>query len=190
MPRQWTEKQREKQKAYTRERYQWLKEHHICTKCGKADAEPGKVKCVACAEATNRNRRTAYAARNRDSEINRAMVKYNERKEQGICVVCGIRYSEIGRVRCKICRDRINARRHERDPDGSIRAQKKAEYKQRLKEQGLCLLCGKRKPMEGKKRCQKCSDRDRDYRIRDRYRRQWAHEKGHEYKAVTPTCRA
>lgn len=39
---------KEKQKNYRKERYNWLKEHHICVVCGKKDALGKYVRCAEC----------------------------------------------------------------------------------------------------------------------------------------------
>ena len=37
-------------------------------------------------------------------------------------------------------------------------AEKMRAFRQRAKEKGLCLGCGKRKPRKGKTKCEPCSD--------------------------------
>ena len=38
-------KRTEYDKEYDKERYQWLKEHHICVRCKKEKAEKGSLFC-------------------------------------------------------------------------------------------------------------------------------------------------
>ena len=123
-----------------------------------------------------------------DEQIDKATKRYRKyhaiankhwrdrNKQNGICVSCGRNYAEPGYVRCKPCY--IKARRGEkkRDPDGTIHRDYVRELRQKRKDAGLCVDCGKRKPQEGYVRCAICIKKDRErrevYKIRNRIKKQ------------------
>lgn len=45
-----TDEIRLQQNEESRKRYHWYKDHHICVKCGQAEAAPNRTKCDACLE--------------------------------------------------------------------------------------------------------------------------------------------
>lgn len=86
-------------------------------------------------------------------------------KELGICVVCGKRLAEPGRVSCIEClsRDRIKKAEKRKEMTEEERKEKNQQiskghrelYKKR-KDAGVCTRCGKRKPMSGHPICIEC----------------------------------
>lgn len=48
---------REEQKAYHKERYQWLREKGFCVSCGSEKAMEGRVHCQACHERIEEKKR-------------------------------------------------------------------------------------------------------------------------------------
>ena len=86
-------------------------------------------------------------------------------KELGICVVCGKRLAEPGRVSCIEClsRDRIKKRQDRQKMTEEERKEKNQQinkahrelYKKR-KDAGVCTRCGQRKPMIGRPICIEC----------------------------------
>ena len=89
-------------------------------------------------------------------------------KELGICVVCGKRLAEPGRVSCIEClsRGRIKkAEKHKKmteeerkEKNQQINKLHRELYKKR-KDAGVCTRCGKRKPMSGRPICIECHAR-------------------------------
>ena len=64
-------------KEENREWYYFLKEHHICVRCGKRDAFYNKTKCPECIEKAQKRDREHYAE-NREKILQRKK-KYNNR---------------------------------------------------------------------------------------------------------------
>lgn len=97
-------------------------------------------------------------------------------KSRGICPRCRTNYAEPGRVYCAGCCRRIIRRKDMLDPDRARRNQYSADRRQALKEQGMCVDCGRVKAAEGKTRCSACQRRsnesNRVYRIRQRIDRE------------------
>jgi hypothetical protein len=91
--------------------YDWYKSHHICTRCRRETAVPGRILCPDCA-AKSRIKAAERRAVKRD-EINRKQREWNIRKkEQGLCR-CG-RPARPGKVQCLECALRDNRRKTER----------------------------------------------------------------------------
>lgn len=85
--------------------YEELKKAHRCTYCGAQlpDGHKG-LKCKACQDRVNR----------KQSE------KYQERKDAGLCIQCGMRKAVIGRVKCRICQDQERRNRNKRAFAGMV----------------------------------------------------------------------
>ena len=86
-------------------------------------------------------------------------------KRHGICVVCGQEDAEPGKTLCAECAEKNAAqgRNHWRSISAEERQkiiQRKVEQKRARREQresmGLCVVCGKRKAIKGKKHCLEC----------------------------------
>ena len=108
------------------------------------------------------------------------MKTYEYRKMRGICVACGEKPAEPGRVRCAEClakeAEYVVLRRAEH-PEimkrSDIENAKKRETRAERARQGLCTECG-RKAWNGTKLCMDCclKARERAKRWRDRNRGQ------------------
>lgn len=90
---------KEEKKQYQKERKEWLHEHHFCTSCKKQDARTlmGKWECYEC---TQKNR------------IRKSGLKYTrqERKELGLCSICG-KVAKEGHKVCEDCYARLSRAR-------------------------------------------------------------------------------
>ena len=86
-------------------------------------------------------------------------------KEHGICPRCRKAWAEPGRVQCKNCMKKVNARQKKRDPTGEIRKENCKERRRRLKAAGLCTDCGIRQAVVGKARCHECEAKAKESRI-------------------------
>lgn len=111
-------------------------------------------------------------------ERNRALRReaYQWYKSKGICVYCRTAYAEPGRVYCKACTARQKALRDRKDPGCEKRYAYNRERRAALIENGLCIWCGKRKPVPGQRMCPTCRDKDREskqkYEIIQRIKRE------------------
>lgn len=85
--------------------------------------------------------------------------RYEWYKEHGICTRCLTRWCAPGKIYCEQCiRDvRIIADKH--DPGRVQRRQYNRDRRARLKAEGLCIECGKRKPPSGHVRCNVCAEK-------------------------------
>ena len=128
----------EEQKAYTKEIYRWRKEHGICTRCGQYEATRG-TKCVVCAADYAEKRRNQYHSMSeaekqeflsKKSERMKALRK--ERKEKGLCYMCGKPvYKNFG-----TCYEHWLYRRN-------YNRKRQAEKRKGFREIGKCRICGK-----------------------------------------------
>jgi len=78
------------------------KEMGICRDCG-AFVETGKTLCAECLEKAR-----TRAAKFSDVYAVKREERYQERKANGICVVCGKRKAYNGTIRCKKCKEKHN----------------------------------------------------------------------------------
>ena len=138
-----------------KERYQDLKERGICVYCKTAPAEDGKTTCRICRE----------KQRKQTAEKRAAL------RELGICTECGSVKVYGDEKICPECAARkytLN-RRQKRNPEKESQYHK--NRRQKLKESGICVKCGKRKAENGKTRCGICNaierKRAKEYRGRD-----------------------
>ena len=97
-----SEAARRKNNETRKEIYRWYKEHGICTMCGRAYAEPGRVYCAPC----NRKYNARRAQLDPGNEKHKA---YNRQRKadliaQGLCVWCGKRPHAEGHRMCPTCR--------------------------------------------------------------------------------------
>ena len=138
---------REYHREYNRETYYWRKEHQICVKCGREDAEPHKTFCAKCAE-KNRHAGKRYWADLPEEARKKAIQRTSERKRslkaQGLCMRCG-RKAAKGKVYCIECL--LKARRRNREQYDAKRV--KTNFKE-----GLCCRCNE-PIVPGKKLCAK-----------------------------------
>ena len=105
-------------RTYRRETYRWRKEHHICVKCGKEDAEPHKVLCAECAAKCRANNKRYWGALDDESRQKFAQQKRvlrEQLKSMGLCPRCG-RKAARGKVHCVECllkARRVSKKQHE-----------------------------------------------------------------------------
>ena len=126
--------------------YELKKMGHYCTKCGKKDAYTlnGRAKCFECQEKANEyHRKKNYDKKYADKK----KAKRDERKSQGLCIVCGEKAIK-GRVRCMkhLYKDR--------------QSHKPKELGRELaRELGICMTCLKYPALPGHKICKSCYDK-------------------------------
>ena len=134
--------------------YNRHKKLHQCTKCGKQDAYTlnGRVLCYECNEKKLKTDRKNYNS-HRDNYNKSKRRVYQERKEKGICPMCGKRKANSGHVYCDICRAYMS--RHKKSysrKKGKLSRQEAYEY-------GFCTLCHKQPHMKDKKLCPECYEK-------------------------------
>ena len=130
-----------------KETYHWFKDHHICTRCGKEDAEPHQTMCAECLEKSRACKKKAYAALDEDArrmKCQRSAERYERLKAQRICPKCG-RKSSKGFVLCLECR--LKGRR--RDRERRVERRVKTDFSE-----GTCSKCNE-PVVPGKKVCAK-----------------------------------
>lgn len=91
-------------------------------------------------------------------------------RDHGICPRCRVA-STFGKVTCDECLKKINRQNAHRVENGEYKRRSK-ERRERLKAQGLCCNCGKRKAVENRVLCTTCAKKNKEQqqvkRIRDR----------------------
>lgn len=124
-----------------KETYQWYKLNKICTHCRHEQAVKGKTLCLVC---LMENRK--YKSRKDKSKITESdRLKYQDRKDRGICVVCGKNPQQHG-LKCNKCYSRIKVRNEQNRAD--LTRSERPQY-------GFCYICGKPK-MKDKNVCEDC----------------------------------
>lgn len=142
-------------KEYKRKWRAKMKAEHRCPNCGKPLDRDGYL-CRACQD--------------RENERHRSLKEF--RWENYLCLNCGTPVEENERL-CPVClaKESANHRRYivkhhvKEDKKHSSDRHKKLYYK--LKAQGICTKCGKRKAIPGHTRCAICAEKQRE---RDRKR--------------------
>lgn len=124
-----------------KERYEICKRNGICVSCHKNKAEQGKVVCQECKE-----KRKAYN-RQFEKETNEWY------SSKGICIVCHTENAQKGHKLCFRC---LADKREKNKPDRRCRNQYVKERYKRLKENGICVVCGKKEATAGV-RCLECN---------------------------------
>lgn len=139
-------------RQYNKETYEWLKEHHLCTKCKKQDAYTinGKVLCYECSLKRNKQLKKYNLEHKEKARINRKE-KYEYYKQFGICTSCHRRTTSEGRTLCDICLSKN--RNHYYAKRVLSHAKEDAIAK------GMCSNCLKEKAKPGYKVCENCYDR-------------------------------
>lgn len=138
-----------------KERYQDLKDRGICVYCKTAPAEDGKTTCRICRE----------KQRKQTAEKRAAL------RELRICTECGSRRVYGDEKICPECSARKYASNLKQKRDHEKENQYHKNRRQKLKEMGICVKCGKRKAENGKTRCGICNAKERQRA--KRYRGQW-----------------
>ena len=118
------------------------------------------------------------------------MTDYQWYKEHHICVRCHHNEASKGHVTCLDCRDKEREVDRERKrkkladetPEHKAeRLRKMKERRERLKEQGICVWCGKHKVLSGKQQCLEC------YIKRKRINREYKSKKRNESRVLSGT---
>lgn len=142
-----TDEVRLRQNEESRKRYHWYKDHHICVKCGQAEAVPNRTKCDVCLE-KDRNLHRENWNNVRDVRNIYAKNRRARNKNKGMCAKCGAK--PLWGNSTSMCYDCMIVQRN-----ATRRWRKPRELKWR--EAGLCVRCGgERKP--GFMVCRKCYD--------------------------------
>ena len=156
----------------------------LCPKCGKSPPSPGRSLCEGCARKARaagraRDARLRAAGKpRRDREKARAAERrryrrqVTERSERGLCIKCGAGPAEDSRRLCAECgekrREAERRRYHEARSAGKLYGGKSVSGKRKTariasqkrrrlrRESGLCRACGRRPPVEGGARCERC----------------------------------
>ena len=119
---------------------EYYKRIGICPKCKKRKAFGNYVHCAECLEEIRINnlkyddRRPEYEKRHNENK----KIQYRQRKQDGICVMCGKKKANLG-VYCSECHCKRLSRRRDREKTGR-------EYGEAFRERmrmGLCMYCEK-----------------------------------------------
>lgn len=144
---------------YCGDNRKFYEEHKICKKCGKNRVYGTDKWCFECRaqyaeynykfmNALPKEKRNEYRRKN----AKQIKKRYYELKKQGLCVFCGKRKPETGKVGCEMCNEKrrvLNRLRREK---------KQNTFEYRL-DNGLCYFCGE--PLEDKTKtiCSKCHEK-------------------------------
>jgi predicted amidophosphoribosyltransferase len=132
-----------------RRQYEKRKFNNLCPRCGKPLDRDGFY-CKECLDARNK-----YNRENRKF--------FNE---VGLCPVCGKVKLFEGEKACPECKAKnatYKSEQYWKDPDKLRKRQSdygKKQYLERI-EKGICVRCGKRKPVAGYRTCGVCREKDR-----------------------------
>ena len=75
-------------------------EHGICQNCGQEFAEPGHVRCKACAEIFREWKKRSDPDKSKQKQYRKQLLDF--RRANGLCLDCGKKAAD-GRVRCINC---------------------------------------------------------------------------------------
>ena len=133
-----------KNAEYKRESKAFAKSMGICPRCQKNKLFGTEKNCLEC-RAKNQDRRQKQREKNPDKESiylqhahENRLVRYQQRKEQHLCVTCGkpLRKSDTTHSNCDSCRLKVRSKH-------VISVKPRSEYKQAIwSAQGLCTMCG------------------------------------------------
>lgn len=148
-------KRTEYDKRYDKERYRWLKEHHICIRCKKEKAEKGKLYCLVCKMdkremARKRRLNTEQRERNRIHKKRR----YNLLIAFGICPQCGKREHKSNSIFCGRCSAIRNCNEMNKRREKGITA------RVLFGTEGYCSVCGNQTEYR-QKQCKRCLENSR-----------------------------
>ncbi len=153
---------RKDQRDEYRKRREWHISLGICPYCGKERLYGEECMCIECRQkmyegVCKRLENMSAGERKREKkrvrEYNREL--YQRRKQGNICVKCGKRKAEKGKVMCSIClgKKRNRARRLYQEMHDILPREDRIAY-------GLCYICGE--PLDGNrdwKVCSRCHER-------------------------------
>lgn len=144
--------------------------HGLCVRCGKNPQLEGKKLCKECYDksvANLPNNRSEKKAIDREKKNQRERETYKFYQQMGVCPRCRKNKLYGNEKRCPECRAKEAERsaKRKRSPEDISRWNK--NYRQRLKDKGICLDCCKRKAEDGHTLCRICMDKRAEYqRIR------------------------
>lgn len=140
--------------SYDVRRYWARKSNQLCVSCGKAN-DSGKILCPQCSE-----------RRHMEDKQDRVF-----REGLGLCNRCGKNRVFGGEKRCPECRAKANRNAARRGRTDGERKKNNDSCRLRYHEyaaRGICVKCGRRRAVPGKRRCGICAHRRAD---QDRQRR-------------------
>lgn len=105
---------------------------------------------------------------------------YHWYRDHGICFECKRRDAEPGRMLCAACKRERALRAEHRDPGGEKRKAYLRERYARLKAEGLCVDCGRRKAQEGHVHCARCLKKKQELREVARIKKRIWQKEGRE----------
>ncbi len=118
------------------------KNSHLCTRCGKP-SEDGKILCPEC--------RAGY-----NEDARQARLFY---KSLGLCSECGKNRVFRHEKTCPECRAKNTRNYHRTEEQRERYYASNRKWYWKNSEQGICVKCGRRKAVEGKKMCGICASR-------------------------------
>lgn len=127
-----------------KETYDWYKSNGICTHCRHEKAVDGKTLCLVCLMENRKYRSKKDKSKTAESD----KLKYQTRKDKGVCVVCGKNPQQHG-LKCNRCYSRIKVKKEQNRAD--ITRSERSQY-------GLCYVCGKPK-MKDRNVCSECYEK-------------------------------
>ena len=138
--------------------YEWYKSRGICPKCRVNDAFYNHVFCPECLERISaENVKYAHKRAEYQSNQNAARkIRYQERKQAGICTVCGKKPKNHGLL-CNECHLKRMKNRMNKEYQKFGGRKRGDAFRQRM-EAGLCMYCGKEQ-INGYKFCKSCLDK-------------------------------
>lgn len=141
-------------------RYEMMKKHHLCTRCGEKDAYTigGRILCYDCTEKHNAYMREKWEKDEefREKEHKRKQELKNYRIENRLCVRCGKPLPEYtNKKQCGICRAK-DRRRVEKK-----RIEKGCTPRFLFDGVTRCKTCGKEEVVKGYKLCSRCLENSR-----------------------------
>lgn len=152
-------KDKEKEQARKKERYQKRKEMGICVSCGKNETIDGKARCEACLE---------HIAKTRDREKMKADHKESLKfyKEHNLCPHCGKNRPLKNHALCYECiyKDTMRYIGMEYTEEQRQKNNERTKaYRDRMKENNRCYVCGKELSGTDYKSCPQCRYKKRVY---------------------------
>ena len=190
------EEEKRRKRLRDKRRQEYCHEHHLCVRCGKPiDTNDKHLQCHSCREKMNKKQREKYRSFTEAEKSDYRQERkrdYEYLKKHGICVKCGTRRAMPKHVLCDVCAEKDRKRNENRNAL-MTEEEKRArldhwnkvarERKRRYKENGLCILCGK-KALEGKSYCLECLIKTRRWALAKYYRKK--EKRGHVKTDFSP----
>ena len=149
----------DKQYSITKSNREYAKKAGICTVCQVNLVLAGQTICETCREKQREyNRKNPPSQEQRKKKNEKQKREREARKKQSVCIECGKRKAEIGKVRCHNClvKNKLRQRKRYRKQNGiTIERAERPSY-------GLCYICGAEIDIAAKV-CSKCKERITSY---------------------------